>query len=73
MLKYINFPIFIVAFIIGLIFVYLADVDSETVKVYPTPENAGVTQYKDKAGNCFIYRGTRVTCPTSGVKNIPVQ
>ena len=73
MLKYINIPAFICAFIIGLLFVYLADVKSEPVKVYPTPENAGVTQYKDKVGNCFVYRKKQVTCPTTGFKNIPIQ
>ena len=73
MLKYINVPAFIAAFIIGLLFVYLADVESETVKVYPTPENAGITQYKDKVGNCFVYRKKQVKCPTTGFKNIPIQ
>lgn len=73
MLKYINIPVFISAFIIGLLFVYLADIETEQVKVYPTPENAGVTEYKDKVGNCFVYRKNQVTCPTSGVKNIPIQ
>ena len=51
MLKFINVPVFIVAFIIGIVFVYLADVKNEAIKVYPTPENAGNVQYKDKVGN----------------------
>ena len=73
MLKYINVPVFIGAFLIGLAFVYLADIETEPVKVYPTPENAGVTQYKDRVGNCFVYRKKEVTCPKSGAKNIPIQ
>ena len=73
MIKFINVPVFISAFIVGLIFVYLADVRSEDVKVYPTPENAGNIQYKDKVGNCFVYGKSKVECPKSGAKTIPIQ
>tara|TARA_B110000037_G_C16916956_1_gene422720 strand:- start:134 stop:355 length:222 start_codon:yes stop_codon:yes gene_type:complete len=73
MLKFINVPVFIVAFIIGIVFVYLADVKNEAIKVYPTPENAGNVQYKDKVGNCFVYVKNEITCPKSGAKNIPIQ
>ena len=73
MLKYINIPVFLCAFVVGLIFVYLSEIASEQVKVYPTPENAGITQYKDKVGNCFVYKKNKVSCPSNGAKNIPIQ
>lgn len=72
-MKYIHFPAFIIAFIIGLIFVRLSSSPTETVIVYPTPENAGTIEYKDKAGNCFIFKAKEFACPKTGMKKIPIQ
>tara|TARA_Y100000287_G_scaffold185518_1_gene188990 strand:+ start:4084 stop:4305 length:222 start_codon:yes stop_codon:yes gene_type:complete len=72
-MKYIKLPIFLAAFVIGLIFVHLSAAPTETVLVYPTPENAGKIEYQDKAGNCFIYKAKEVTCPKTGMKVIPIQ
>jgi|UniRef100_A0A6C0LKY8 hypothetical protein len=72
-MKYIKLPIFLAAFVIGLLFVYLSAAPTETVLVYPTPENAGKIEYRDKAGNCFSYKANEVTCPKTGMKVIPIQ
>lgn len=72
-MKYINLPIFLVSLVLGFIFVYLSAAPTETVLVYPTPENAGQVEYKDKAGTCFSYKAMEVTCPKTGMKVIPIQ
>ena len=72
-MKYINVPVFIVSVMLGLIFVYLSAVPTETVIVYPTPENAGKVEYRDKAGTCFAYRSVKVKCPRTGMKVITIQ
>lgn len=72
-MKYINLQVFLVSLVIGFIFIYLSATPTETVLVYPTPENAGKVEYKDKAGNCFSYKAMEVTCPKTGMKVIPIQ
>ena len=72
-MKYINLQVFLVSLVIGFIFIYLSATPTETVLVYPTPENAGKVEYKDKAGNCFSYKAMKVTCPKTGMKVIPIQ
>lgn len=72
-MKYINLQVFLVSLVIGFIFIYLSATPTETVLVYPTPENAGKVEYKDKAGNCFSYKATEVKCPKTGMKVIPIQ
>lgn len=73
MRSYINFPIFILAFICGLFLIRLSADETEIVLVYPTPNNSGKINYKDKAGNCYYYRSKKVNCPEKGYKKIPIQ
>ena len=40
-----------------------------------TPENVDLLQYRDKAGNCFVYKSVDTPCPKNEAKlaKIPVQ
>lgn len=73
--KFLNLPIFICSFIIGVIFVQLSSPSNTVVFVYPTPDNIHHLEYKDRADNCFAYNVNQVQCPKkkNDIKNIPVQ
>lgn len=73
--KFINLPVFITSFIIGIIFINLSTTQTKTVFVYPTPENVEHIEYIDRADNCFTYNYKKVECPKdkSTIVNIPPQ
>jgi hypothetical protein len=73
--KFISFKIFIISLALGLLFVYLSSPDPTIVYVYPTPDNAGHVEYKDKADNCFQFEANEIQCPSNKnkIKTIPVQ
>ena len=75
LLNYINIPVFIVSFAIGVFFVYVFMPDTRSILVYPTHENVNLLQYKDAAGNCFHLKETEVECPKSEseISKIPAQ
>lgn len=75
LLKFINIPVFIISLAIGLFIVYLSMADSRKIIVYPTPENVGLIQYRDSAGNCFEVKPTEKQCPTNEAElsKIPAQ
>ena len=72
---FISLPVFIISLAIGLFFVYITGPDLKPIYVYPTPDNAGKIQYKDKADNCFVFNAEEIKCPVdeSFIKNIPIQ
>lgn len=65
-------PFFLVSFVIGMVCVYFSPLEYKTVMVYPSPTNLKKIQYKDKAGQCFIFSARLVDC-TKSAKIIPVQ
>jgi len=74
--KYINIPVFIISFAFGIFAVYVTLPDTKRILVYPSPDNIGLIQYKDKSDNCFRFRETSVACPANTKKTtvtIPVQ
>jgi hypothetical protein len=73
--NYIKLNIFLISLALGLFAVYITMPDTRKIYVYPTPENVGVLQYKDKADNCFQFKQEEVECPTneSEIAKIPVQ
>ena len=74
-LKYISFKVFLVSLSIGLLFAYLSTPPPTIIYVYPTPDNVGHIEYKDKADTCFQFEAKEVECPSnhSLIKTIPVQ
>jgi len=74
--KYINVPVFFASLVMGLLIVYFTmQNDLRKIYVYPTPENVDLLQYRDKAGNCFVYKPADTPCPKNEAKlaKIPVQ
>lgn len=63
--KYINIPLFIIAFAFGVFAVYITSNPMRKIVVYPTPENLDKIQYKDDSGTCFEYEQEKVQCPTN--------
>lgn len=73
--KFLNLPIFICSFIVGVLFVQLSSPSNTIVLVYPTPDNIKHIEYKDKVNNCFVYDVNKIKCPSDqkDIKKIPVQ
>lgn len=72
---YFNLKFLILGILFGLIAINYADNEKRVIRVYPTPENLDVIQYKDTADNCFRFENIIVDCPNdpSDIKNIPIQ
>lgn len=75
MLKYINIPVFLISFTIGLLYIYVAEEYKKTIIMYPTPDNIKENQYKDKSDHCFTYNLKEVKCPLDDnlLHNIKIQ
>ena len=73
--NYINIPIFIISFAIGLFFVYVLGPEIKTIYMYPSPSNYLKTQYKDDSNQCFQFKPVEIECPTNPfeIKTVPVQ
>jgi hypothetical protein len=64
--------VFFVSFCIGIIFVCLTESRPDIIIRWPTPENAGLIKYIDKANNCYVYETEEVPCDEHS-KQIPIQ
>lgn len=74
LMKYINIPVFLISFAIGVFAVYIFTDEKRRILVYPTHENAGVLQYRDKTGNCYSIKEESVICPSKeNISDIPPQ
>ena len=62
--KYIDFPVFLSSFLIGLLFIYFKEDEKKIVEIKPTPENTHKYIYKNIAGECFKYNAKQVSCNT---------
>ena len=73
--KYIDFRIFIISLALGILLVYISQPAPTIIYVYPTPENVGKIQYKDKTGNCYNFAASEVKCPANKaeIHSIPIQ
>tara|TARA_X000000368_G_scaffold199077_1_gene157170 strand:+ start:806 stop:1039 length:234 start_codon:yes stop_codon:yes gene_type:complete len=71
--KILNFKIFLLSFILGIVFIYLKN-EKKHVIIYPTPYNKNKFQFVDKADNCFKYEFEHIKCPSDSnkIKKIPV-
>jgi hypothetical protein len=74
-MKYLNLKYFLIAFGLGLFFVYSFGDVPKIVFKYPTPDNIDETQYKDSANNCYKYEANEIKCPKNKKKitNIPIM
>lgn len=74
-LKYINVPVFIISLALGVMAVYITAPVTRQIFVYPTHENAGLIQYRDKTKTCFSIEENEVKCPANPTKitKVPVQ
>ena len=72
-LKFINWYVLIITFIIGIFF--NTGLAGEPVKIfiYPTSDNKDLLQVKDRSGTCFSFETKEVECENNNIINIPLQ
>ncbi len=58
----INAPGFLVAFALGMLYVYLSRPKPQVVVKFPSPYNAGFVYQESNGDGCFRYKATRVAC-----------
>lgn len=70
-----NLPVFIVAFSIGLLYVYLFTPHKQIILKYPNPYNANNLVYRDANDDniCYKYKSTKVKCPEDKSKILDHQ
>ena len=73
--KYVNVPVFIISLALGILAVYVTAPATRQIFVYPTHENSGLIQYRDKTKTCFSIEEREVKCPinSADIAKIPVQ
>lgn len=60
----VNSIFFLLAFGIGMFFVYIYHPEPTIIIKHPTPENAGKIIYQDDAESCYKYKAIEVECPS---------
>lgn len=67
-LNYIIPEYFFGALVAGIVFCMWYKPEPTVIVKYPTPFNTGNVTYKDKAGNCYEYRSSQISCPADKSK-----
>ena len=64
------FPIFLICFSVGLLYVYVIGPERKAIIKYPTPFNAKSLVYHDKLSKdeCYMYTTDQVDCPSDPKK-----
>ena len=62
--KFINPYVFIIAFGVAIIIVYVMHPEPTVIYKYPNPDNAGKITYKSNDESCYKYEANEVKCPS---------
>jgi hypothetical protein len=62
---YLNIPVFIIAFIGGLIYVYITLPKPKAIIKYPTPYNFNKYTYKGLSDDCYKFKAKEVKCTSN--------
>ena len=68
----INFRVFILSFLFGLLCVYVSSPPPKEITVYPTVDNNHLFQFRDQVNNCFQLKQNIVKC-SNAAEEIPLQ
>jgi hypothetical protein len=60
-----NWYAFLIAFALGMAYVYFSVPTPKIIMKYPNPYNAGKVFYQDESKACYKYSSTKVECPKS--------
>jgi hypothetical protein len=63
-----NFLAFIIAFAIGIFYVYIATPKPKIIIKYPTPYNANRVVYKNENDICYKYQVEEVKCNNTAIE-----
>jgi hypothetical protein len=66
--KYIEPLYFFIAFVLGMLYVYLSTPEPDILIKYPVPEHSDNIIYKDHADVCYKYSSEEVSCPSDKTK-----
>ena len=68
----INFRVFLLSFLFGLMCVYITSPPPQEITVYPTGDNNHLFQFRDNVDNCFQLKQNVVKC-SNAAEEIPLQ
>jgi len=61
--RFLNMPLFLIALSVGLFVTYISGPDTNTIFVYPNPDNLDKINYRDHAEVCYKFSAQKVKCP----------
>jgi len=62
-LRFLNIPLFLIALSLGLFVTYISGPETNTIFVYPNPDNLQKINYRDHADTCYKFSAQEVKCP----------